>query len=92
MMASRWPRRGEACEIEFDGELVRLDGRDVSAAIREPEISLAASRVSVHPAVREAMVARQRGLIAGGNYVAEGRDIGTVVCPEAPAQGFPDRV
>ncbi|MGA8745371.1 MAG: (d)CMP kinase, partial [Solirubrobacterales bacterium] len=75
-------------EIEFDGDRVRLDRRDVSTAIREPEISLAASLVSVHPAVREAMLARQRGLIAGGHYVAEGRDIGTVVCPEAPLKVF----
>jgi cytidylate kinase len=48
----------------------------------------AASRVSVHPAVREAMVERQRGLIATGGYVAEGRDIGTVVSPDAPLKVF----
>jgi cytidylate kinase len=68
-------------EIEFEGERVLLGGRDVGAAIREPAITTAASRVSVHPAVREALVARQRGLIAAGRYVAEGRDIGTVVSP-----------
>src|SRR5262245_40402418 len=66
-------------EILFDGERVELEGRDVSKAIREPEIADASSRVSVHPQVREAMVANQRGLIAAGRYVAEGRDIGTVV-------------
>src|SRR5262249_24384279 len=46
------------------------------------------SRVSVHPAVREAMVDRQRALIAAGRYVAEGRDIGTVVSPDAPLKVF----
>jgi len=74
--------------IAFDGETIELDGRDVSAAIREPRVSEASSRVSVHPAVREAMVARQRELIAAGRYVAEGRDIGTVVSPGAPLKVF----
>jgi cytidylate kinase len=74
--------------IELDGEKVELDGRDVSASIREPRVSEASSRVSVHPAVREAMVARQRQLIAAGRYVAEGRDIGTVVSPDAPLKVF----
>ncbi len=75
-------------EIGFDGERVLLDGREVSAAIRTPEVTQAASRVSVHPGVREAMVARQRQLIAVGSFVAEGRDIGTVVSPEAPLKVF----
>jgi len=74
--------------ISLEGERVELDGEDVSAAIREPEVSEASSRVSVHPGVREAMVARQRELIAAGRYVAEGRDIGTVVSPEAPLKVF----
>jgi len=77
-----------ALEIGFEGEAVILDGRDVSVAIREPRVSEASSRVSVHPAVREAMVARQRELIAAGRYVAEGRDIGTVVSPGAPLKVF----
>ncbi len=67
---------------------VSLDGRDVSEAIRSPEVTEAASRVSVHPGVREAMVARQRALIEQGDYVAEGRDIGTVVSPESPLKVF----
>lgn len=75
-------------EIGLDGDRVELDGRDVSAAIREPRVSATASRVSVHPAVREAMVERQRQLIAAGRYVAEGRDIGTVVDPDAPLKVF----
>jgi CMP/dCMP kinase len=75
-------------EIGVDGERVLLGERDVSAAIRTPEVTAAASRVSVHPGVREAMVALQRQLIAAGDYVAEGRDIGTVVSPEAPLKVF----
>jgi len=74
--------------IELDGRAVRLDGRDVSGAIRDPEVTAATSRVSVHPLVREAMVARQRQLIAAADYVAEGRDIGTVVSPDSPLKIF----
>ena len=74
--------------IEFDGRQVLLGGVDVSAAIRAPGITAAASRVSVHPQVREAMVARQRALIEAGDFVAEGRDIGTVVSPDAPLKVF----
>jgi cytidylate kinase len=62
---------------------VLLDGRDVSEAIRTPEVSDAASRVAADPGVREALVAKQRELIALGDWVAEGRDIGTVVTPGA---------
>ncbi|HET7177814.1 MAG TPA: (d)CMP kinase [Solirubrobacterales bacterium] len=75
-------------EIGFEDARVTIDGRDVSAAIREPRVTEASSRVSVHPPVREAMVARQREAIAAGRYVAEGRDIGTVVSPEAPLKVF----
>jgi cytidylate kinase len=75
-------------EIGLDGRQALLGERDVSAAIREPRITAAASQVSVHPRVREAMVERQRQLIATGSYVAEGRDIGTVVSPEAPLKVF----
>jgi cytidylate kinase len=74
--------------IELDGGRVELDGRDVGAAIREPRVTEASSRVSVHPPVREAMVEGQRSYIAAGRYVAEGRDIGTVVSPEAPLKVF----
>jgi cytidylate kinase len=62
---------------------VLLDGRDVGDAIRTPEASVAASRVAADLGVREALVAKQRELIANGDLVAEGRDIGTVVAPEA---------
>ncbi len=67
---------------------VSLDGEDVTEAIRAPEVSAAASRVSVHREVREAMVERQRALIGAGDYVAEGRDIGTVVSPDATLKVF----
>ena len=75
-------------DIELEGPVVRLDGRDVGEAIREPEVTAAASRLSVHPEVREAMVARQRRMIESGDYVAEGRDIGTVVSPDAALKVF----
>jgi cytidylate kinase len=78
----------EGLEIGFDGTTVLLGARDVSGEIRTPEVTAAASRVSVHPRVREAMVARQRQLVAAGNYVAEGRDIGTVVSPDSPLKVF----
>ncbi len=74
--------------IEFAAHRVLLDGEDVTEEIRAPEVTSAASRVSVHPEVREAMVARQRALIENGDYVAEGRDIGTVVSPDAPLKVF----
>jgi len=74
--------------IELDGDRVELDGREVGREIREPAVSEASSRVSVHGRVREAMVARQRQMIAAGGYVAEGRDIGTVVSPDAPLKVF----
>lgn len=75
-------------EIGLEGRRVLLGEREVSAAIREPGVTAAASRVSVHPQVREAMVARQRRLIAAADYVAEGRDIGTVVSPDSPLKIF----
>ncbi|MBA3809296.1 MAG: (d)CMP kinase [Solirubrobacterales bacterium] len=77
-----------ALEIELDGRHVMLGARDVSTPIRGREVTAAASHVSVHPQVREAMVARQRQLIAAGDYVAEGRDIGTVVAPQAELKIF----
>jgi cytidylate kinase len=65
------------------GERIRLDGEDVTEEIRTPQASEQASRVSSDPAVRAAMVDKQRELIASGDWVAEGRDIGTVVAPDA---------
>jgi CMP/dCMP kinase len=75
-------------EIGVADGRVLLDDLDVTDAIRSPEVTAAASRVAVHPQVREAMVERQRTLMDGGSYVAEGRDIGTVVSPKAPLKVF----
>jgi len=77
--------RGARIEL---GERILLDGRDVSEAIRAPEVSEAASRVAADPGVREALVAAQRALIDRGDWVAEGRDIGTVVAPDAELKIF----
>jgi CMP/dCMP kinase len=79
---------GDAAEIaraaRFElGERVLLDGEDLTERIREPWVSEAASRVSSDPAVREALVEQQRRLLAEGDWVAEGRDIGTIVAPSA---------
>jgi CMP/dCMP kinase len=70
------------------GERVLLDGEDVTEAIRRPEISEGASRAAADPQVRQAMVAAQRNLMATGDWVAEGRDIGTVVKPDAELKIF----
>lgn len=75
-------------EIAFDGDRVLLDGRDVSEAIRTPEIAQEASRRATEPAVRAALVARQQALLGSGDWVAEGRDIGTVVAPHAELKIF----
>jgi len=77
----------QAARIEL-GERILLDGRDVSDEIRTPEVSEASSRLAADPGVREALVAKQRELIAGGDWVAEGRDIGTVVAPRAELKVF----
>ena len=76
-----------AIELEV-GERVLLDGRDVTEAIRTPEVSEAASRIAADPGVREALVEKQRELLASGDWVAEGRDIGTVVAPGAELKVF----
>jgi cytidylate kinase len=67
---------------------VLADGDDVTDAIRTPDISEGASRVSAHPPVRAALLGLQRRLATAGNLVAEGRDMGTVVFPDAPAKFF----
>ncbi len=70
------------------GERVVLGGRDVTHAIRSPAVSAQASVVAADPGVRVALVARQRELLASGDWVAEGRDIGTVVAPAAELKIF----
>lgn len=84
--------RASRIELEprGDGNRVRLDGRDVSQRIRRQDVTDAASRLSVHPAVRQWMVARQREMGAQGGVVMEGRDIGTKVFPRAQVKVFLD--
>jgi cytidylate kinase len=77
-------------EPRGEGNRVLLDGCDVSQRIREADVTLAASQVSVHPPVRQVMVARQRELGANGGVVMEGRDIGTAVFPNADVKVFLD--
>ena len=77
-------------EPTLGGNRTLLDGRDISSRIRERDVTEAASRVSVHPAVRAWMVARQREMGAGGGIVMEGRDIGTKVFPDADLKIFLD--
>ena len=66
----------------------RANGRDVTEAIRSPEVAEAASKVATNPKVRAALVEKQRALLSQGDWVAEGRDIGTVVAPDAEVKVF----
>ena len=77
----------ETLRIEL-GERVLLDGRDVTEAIRAPAVSDAASEVSADPGVRRALVRKQQAILRDGDWVAEGRDIGTAVCPGAQVKVF----
>ncbi len=77
-------------EPTLGGNRVLLDGKDVSQRIREADVTQGASRVSVHPKVREWMVDHQRAMGAGGGIVMEGRDIGTKVFPDADVKIFLD--
>jgi CMP/dCMP kinase len=73
-----------------DGNRVLLDGADVTAQLRTPRITAAASEVSIHPPIRRWLVTLQQALGDRGNVVMEGRDIGTVVFPHAPVKIFLD--
>ena len=86
-------RLASAATIELDddgdeGIQVLLDGREVSKEIRTPRVTGASSTVAAHPEVRNALLKKQRALISAGNYVVEGRDIGTVVAPDAALKVF----
>ncbi len=85
---------GREMQIEFtvgdDGPRVKLNGEDVTPSLRLPGVSEEASRLSRFPEVREVLVAKQRKLGEQGNVVMEGRDIGTVVLPEADVKVFLD--
>jgi cytidylate kinase len=76
------------CAVDLADGRVTLDGKDVTAAIRTPEVSELASQIAARPEVRDHLVALQRAMIRDGDYVAEGRDIGTVVAPEAELKVF----
>ena len=78
----------EALDCAFDGDRVRLEDADVTDAVRGEEVSAAASRVAVHPAVRAALLERQRGFRRAPGLVADGRDMGTVVFPDARLKFF----
>jgi cytidylate kinase len=78
-----------ASQLEISlSERVLLDGEDVTEAIRTPEVTERASQVASDPAVRRAMVAEQQRIMADGDWVADGRDIGTVVAPDAELKVF----
>jgi cytidylate kinase len=79
-----------ALKPQLEGNLVLLDGVDVSRRVRHGDVTAAASRVSVHPRLRQWMVEQQRLLGASGGVVMEGRDIGTVVFPDAEVKIFLD--
>jgi cytidylate kinase len=79
--------QAERLKLEL-GDRVIANGEDVTEAIRSPEVSEAASRVATNPKVREALVRKQRELLSRGDWVAEGRDIGTVVAPDAAVKVF----
>lgn len=80
----------ERATIDVEAGVVAIDGHDVTRAIRTPEIDKAATAVARLPRVREVLVARQRGLGQHGGVVMEGRDIGTVVFPDADVKIFLD--
>ncbi len=78
----------DKAKIDLSEDSLLLNGEDVSSEIRTPEVSEAASQAASNPVVREAMVAQQRRMLSHGDWVAEGRDIGTVVAPEAEVKVF----
>jgi cytidylate kinase len=81
---------GVRARFDLESGRVVIDGHDVAREIRTPEIDAAAAAVARHPAVREVLVRRQRDLGAGGGIVMEGRDIGTVVFPDADVKIYLD--
>jgi cytidylate kinase len=86
----RLEQLAKEARIELPGDRVLLNGEDVSAEIRDPKVSEAASRVAAQPGVRRAMREEQRRIGSAGPSVMEGRDIGTVVFPEAKVKIFLD--
>jgi cytidylate kinase len=83
------PAASIAASLKIEpGERTLLDGRDVTDEIRTPKVSEVASRVAADPEVRRAVVAEQKRRLSAGDWVAEGRDIGTVVAPDAEVKVF----
>jgi CMP/dCMP kinase len=80
-------KRAQELDLEL-GHRVIANGEDVTEAIRDPEVSEAASRIATNEKVRQALVAKQRELLGRGDWVAEGRDIGTAVAPQAAVKVF----
>jgi CMP/dCMP kinase len=81
---------GRRATFDLEGGRVTIDGHDVRREIRTPEMDKAAAAVARHPAVRTILVARQRAFGQGGGVVMEGRDIGTVVFPDADVKIYLD--
>lgn len=81
-------RLADRIEIRLHEDRVFLDERDVTARIRHPDVTAVVSDVAAHPAVRRAMLDRQRKMAAAGGVVMEGRDIGSAVVPEADLKVF----
>jgi len=79
--------RAEELDIQL-GDRVLANGEDVTEAIRTPEVSEVASKVATNEKVREALLKKQRRLLADGDWVAEGRDVGTVVAPDAAVKVY----
>lgn len=77
-----------ALDLRLEHGRLRLDGEDVADDIRQPAVDRIVSQVAVHPAVREALVARQRQMAAAGGVVMDGRDAGSVVLPDAECKFF----
>lgn len=88
----RLDQLAQAAEIRFEsaGDRVFLNGEDVSDLIRDPQVSAASSQVAAVPAVRRALLGKQRELAESSNVVMEGRDIGTVVFPDAKLKIYLD--
>ena len=77
-----------AMNVVFDGEIIRLDGQEVTAALREEAVGTVASRIAILPRLRVALVSRQRAFRTAPGLVAEGRDMGTVIFPDAGLKVF----
>ena len=81
-------RHLDAVDVQLRDDRAYVDGRDVTDEIRTPEISALTSRLSALPSVREKLTPLQRALAAAGGVVLEGRDTGTVVCPDAEVKFY----